>query len=1244
VAQTPLILSSAVDNCTAPGDLTFSFASGQTSFDCSALPVNGGDGTYTVTLDVSDEAGNSSQCTQTITIEDDEEPTVTCKDVTISLDASGSYTIDEADVTSDFSDNCEIDLFTFTPQSTFTCADVSTTPYAITVGVVDESGNSDTTPCISNVTVEDNVAPTLVCEDITIQIGTTIEPDDIYTTLSDACGLRDESFAVLTSPIVDEIEYDCTSIGTYTVTVYVDDVNGNTEDCTVTVTVEDNTSPSVTCSSLTVELDATTGMVMIFPSDIATWSDDCGSNLSISLSQNIFTCADFDGTDDEVDIDIMVTATDDGGTSVTETCEITVEDNTPVTISGCPTTSAANPIEVAIDPVTLEVQFDASAIATELGITINETCSFSTWAFSNPFTRSINDPCTNFLSNPVIPSSFGDGLSTDTYDCDDEGEIFVGTILPFKYGSYETGVISSQSCPGPDPFVSENRCRFYVKVVSDVAPTANCQDVTVSLDATGNVFVPGANVDNSSTDDCGGIFSVLTPSMFDCSAVGTPQLVTLAVTDMSGNSSTCTAMVTVEDNEAPLASCQDLTISLDADGNATAPVATDFEDGSTDNCSIVMTSISPLTDFDCDDVTGSPMNVTYTVTDASGLTATDVCTVTVVDDMGPVLTCDKAVVSLQDYPELPSPNTGAYPLPVSDIFDFSDNCNVTDSLGAFVINCSNMNGDGSAGLGETSFNLNLLVDVNGNLQDNPTTCIIKILGTVPVAECKDITVDLDINGAASIVGTDVDDGSTDECDNASNFVDGLLDYSIDVSSFTCDDVTMVTGLTVPVTLTVTDDDGMTATCVSNVTVRDLIAPMPVCAPNIEVQLSSTDGTYMLMASDLDDPTATVENCDYTASIPATVLDCHSGPTVNVDLTATDPSGNDNTVSCVVNILNPAPVAVCVAPYEVELDSDGEATITAADIDDGSYDFCEDATSATSTLLYTITVDDSDDDDADITCDSGSTADVTLTVTDASGFSDDCSVTVTIKDAPPVAMCNDITVELDMSGNYTLAQSEVDALGAGSFDACGETAFTYSLSQTSFDCTEIGTDHYNLTVTDASGNSDNCVVSVTVEDNLAPDMNCVPAFTAVLDAAGNYTGLTAGDLDAGSMDNCDGTAFTIELAPGTPTSFDCTNVGLSYSVQLNGTDSEGNFGICNSIVTIEKDQNFPCTCIQDFEVFNDIPLADGYRYANINVSSAGQVPANGDVHYKAGESVDLLPGFEVILGGEFLGDIGPCDPE
>ena len=158
----------------------------------------------------------------------------------------------------------------------------------------------------------------------------------------------------------------------------------------------------------------------------------------------------------------MVTATDDGGTSTTVPCEITVEDNSPVTISGCPATSAANPIEVAIDPMTLEVQFDASAIATELGVTINETCAFSNWAFSNPLQRSINDPCTNFLTNTTIPSSFGGGLSTVTYDCDDEGEVFVGMLLPFKYGNYETGNFSSQSCPGPDPNVSENRCRVYV--------------------------------------------------------------------------------------------------------------------------------------------------------------------------------------------------------------------------------------------------------------------------------------------------------------------------------------------------------------------------------------------------------------------------------------------------------------------------------------------------------------------------------------------------------------------------------------------------------------------------------------------------------------------------------------------------------------------------------------------------------------------------------------------------------------
>ena len=46
-------------------------------------------------------------------------------------------------------------------------------------------------------------------------------------------------------------------------------------------------------------------------------------------------------------------------------------------------------------------------------------------------------------------------------------------------------------------------------------------------------------------------------------------MVTLQITDVGGNTSSCTATVTIEDNVPPIAICQDLTVDLDAGGNGT---------------------------------------------------------------------------------------------------------------------------------------------------------------------------------------------------------------------------------------------------------------------------------------------------------------------------------------------------------------------------------------------------------------------------------------------------------------------------------------------------------------------------------------------------------------------------------------------------------------------------------------------------------------------------------------------------
>ncbi|MEZ5022239.1 MAG: hypothetical protein R2728_03055 [Chitinophagales bacterium] len=43
----------------------------------------------------------------------------------------------------------------------------------------------------------------------------------------------------------------------------------------------------------------------------------------------------------------------------------------------------------------------------------------------------------------------------------------------------------------------------------------------------------------------------------------------LTVTDNNNNVSTCTPLLTVEDNVAPVATCQDVTVQLDASGRGT---------------------------------------------------------------------------------------------------------------------------------------------------------------------------------------------------------------------------------------------------------------------------------------------------------------------------------------------------------------------------------------------------------------------------------------------------------------------------------------------------------------------------------------------------------------------------------------------------------------------------------------------------------------------------------------------------
>ncbi len=79
------------------------------------------------------------------------------------------------------------------------------------------------------------------------------------------------------------------------------------------------------------------------------------------------------------------------------------------------------------------------------------------------------------------------------------------------------------------------------------APIAIAQDITVLLDQNGQATITAADINNGSYDNCGTITLSIDTATFTAANVGTPTTVTLTVTDEANNTATATANVTVLD-------------------------------------------------------------------------------------------------------------------------------------------------------------------------------------------------------------------------------------------------------------------------------------------------------------------------------------------------------------------------------------------------------------------------------------------------------------------------------------------------------------------------------------------------------------------------------------------------------------------------------------------------------------------------------------------------------------------------
>ncbi|MBZ0327655.1 MAG: choice-of-anchor B family protein [Altibacter sp.] len=181
-----------------------------------------------------------------------------------------------------------------------------------------------------------------------------------------------------------------------------------------------------------------------------------------------------------------------------------------------------------------------------------------------------------------------------------------------------------------------NRGFLLVKAATSdlIEPVANCQDVTIMLDANGNASVTAAQINDGSTDNSGTVYFLLCDDTFDCGDLGA-NTVQLEVYDDFGNRDYCTATVTVVDDIDPAITCPaDFTVGYDS-GNPYYTVPNYDTTGvvtATDNCAaglVITQNPTPGTQL-----TVGTYTISCEVTDGSGNTNTCTFELTVEEVLG----------------------------------------------------------------------------------------------------------------------------------------------------------------------------------------------------------------------------------------------------------------------------------------------------------------------------------------------------------------------------------------------------------------------------------------------------------------------------------------------------------------------------------------------------------------------------------------------------------------------------------
>jgi gliding motility-associated-like protein len=637
----------ATDNCTVSTVLATLSGATTASGLTTLANVDFNLGTTTVLWTVTDGTGNTSTCSFDVVVNDNQSPTFSA----CGLGGNQTATTDVSECTyqhqddlwnAQASDLCSSTSLAYALSGATSGVGTTLNGQVFNTGVTtiiwtatDGSGNTST--CSFSVRVSDNEAPRFTsCSSTNDPIVfsntglcTYTHPSNSWNAIvTDNCTISGLSYSLsgATSGTGTSLSGQTFNLGQTTVVWTATDLAGNTMTCSFDVTVLDNQAPTILSCSGSTQHDVTTDLAScnyIQPGNSwdATASDNCQLlPLTYSLSgATTGTGTTLAGTSFNLGTtNVTWTATDPSGNSTTCTFTVVVTDRQAPIIVDCGTDQnhsvsndegscnyvnngngwdASVTDNCTISSGTSVLTGATSGTFTSLdGVTFNQGVTHVNWIFTDQSGNSAScsfDVTVNDNENPSIINCPGNILVSNdagqcgaivTWEVPSVSDNCAGQIISNfnSGGNFPVGNTTVQYT-ATDDAGNSTTCSFIVTVEDNEVPAINCIGNISSCDPHIFFSIPTAQ------DNCG-IQSILQTTGLSSGSyfpVGL-TVVTFEATDINGNTSICSFNVTI--NPTPIAgvsvsdiSCHgynngaiDLTMT-----NGTAPYTFSWSNGST---------------------------------------------------------------------------------------------------------------------------------------------------------------------------------------------------------------------------------------------------------------------------------------------------------------------------------------------------------------------------------------------------------------------------------------------------------------------------------------------------------------------------------------------------------------------------------------------------------------------------------------------------------------------------------------